>query len=167
MMQLQPMLCPRCGKPLNLEKHLHGGLWRCPQCSGVAANLTVLRRQLAEDVVRDFWRKAMDASEPSPHKCPSCSRALREFVARHEDQSLRLDLCRQCQMMWFDPGELEIFPRVKKVQPTDIDQQIALAQMRTSSMTDVGTNDQNADITYYVEVGLAVIMALLRLFLRH
>ena len=52
MMQLQPMMCPRCGKPLNLEKHLHGGLWRCPQCSGVAANLTVLRRQLEEDVVR-------------------------------------------------------------------------------------------------------------------
>jgi len=161
------MMCPRCGKPLNLEKHPDGGLWRCPQCSGVAANLTVLRRQLEEDVVRDFWRKAVDASEPSPHKCPSCSRALREFVAHHEDQSLRLDLCRQCQLMWFDPGELEVFPKVKKARPTDIDQQIALAQMRVGSEMQASTNNGGTDINFYVEVGLAVIMALLRLFLRH
>ncbi len=163
-MLLQPIMCPRCGKPLNLEKHLHGGLWRCPQCSGVAANLTVLRRQLDEEVVRDFWRKAIDASAASTNKCPSCSRPLREFVARHEDQSLRLDLCRQCQMMWFDPGELEVFPRAQRVQPTAIDEQVALAQIPAGAEMDASTNDEGTDIIYYVEVGVAVIMALLRLF---
>jgi Zn-finger nucleic acid-binding protein len=166
MMQLQPMLCPRCGKPLDLEKHAHGGLWRCPQCSGVAANLTVLRRQLEEDVVRDFWRKAADAGAPSERKCPSCSRPLREFVARHEDQSLRLDLCKQCQLMWFDPGELETFPKVQRVQPADVDRQIALAQMQTGAEMEASMNDEHTDITYYVEVGVAVIIALLRLFCR-
>lgn len=166
MTQLQPMLCPRCGKPLNLETHAHGGLWRCPQCSGVAANLAVLRRQLEEEVVRDFWRKAGQASMPSRRHCPSCSRTLREFVATHEQQSLRLDLCRPCQLMWFDRGELEVFPKATRVQPSDIDQQIALAQMRTGSMTNEGMLDEEANkVAYYVEVGVAVIMALLRLFL--
>lgn len=158
------MLCPRCGKPLNLEKDVRGGLWRCPQCSGVAANLTVLRRHLEEEVVRDFWRKAIDASAPSTHKCPSCLRAFREFVACHEEQSLRLDLCRQCQLMWFDPGEMEVFPKATKVQPTDIDRQIALAQIRTESEMGEGRDDRMDKVVDYVEVGLTVIMALLRLF---
>lgn len=164
MTQLQPMLCPRCGKPLRLEKDPHGALWRCPQCSGVAANLAVLRRHLEEDVARDFWRRASQASVPSGKHCPSCSKPLREFVAVHEKQSLRLDLCRPCQFMWFDPGELETFPESKKAQPSEIDQQLALAQIRTDSEMNEGRNDSMDKVAYYVEVGLTVIMALLRLF---
>jgi len=160
MMQLQPMLCPRCGKPLNLEKHLHGGLWRCPQCSGVAANLAVLRKHLEEEVARDFWRRALRASVPSKKACPSCSHPLGEFVAAHEQQSLRLDLCRRCQLMWFDRGELDVFPKAKKVQPSEIDQQIALAQMQAGPAMEEDANK----FAYYVEVGLTVILALLRLF---
>lgn len=165
MMQLQPMVCPRCGKPLALEKHLHGGLWRCPQCSGVAANLAVLRRHLEEEVARDFWRRARQASVPSARRCPSCSQALREFVARHDQQSLRLDLCRPCQLMWFDRGELEVFPESKKVQPSEIDQQVALAQIQAGPAIDQGLIDEEAGkFAYYVDVGLSVIPVLLRLF---
>ena len=166
MTQLQPMLCPRCGKPLRLEKDPHGALWRCPQCSGVAANLAVLRRHLEEDVARDFWRRASQASVPSGKHCPSCSKPLREFVAVHEKQSLRLDLCRPCQFMWFDPGELEVFPESKKPEPSEkatpseIDQQIALAKLQAE-----GAIEQDADkFAYYVDVGLNVLMLLLRLF---
>ena len=160
-MQLQPMVCPRCGKPLNLEKHIHGGLWRCPQCFGVAANLAVLRRHLEEEVARDFWRRAGRASVPSKRRCPSCSQPLREFVATHEQQSLRLDLCQPCQLMWFDRGELEVFPKPqRKEQPSEIDQQIAMAQLQLESQA-----EENASkLAYYVEVGLTVIIALLRLF---
>jgi Zn-finger nucleic acid-binding protein len=166
MTQLKPMLCPRCGKPLHLEKHLHGGLWRCPKCSGVAANLAVLRRHLEEEVARDFWRRAGQASVPSTRRCPSCSRTLREFVATHEQQSLRLDLCRPCQLMWFDPGELEAFPESKKPEssekatPSEIDQQIALAKIQAEGAMEEDVNK----FAYYVDVGLSVILVLLRLF---
>lgn len=168
MMKMQSMLCPRCGKPLALEKHRHGGLWRCAECSGVAANLTVLRRHLEENVVRDFWRKAVDASAPSGNKCPSCSRPFREFVARHEDRSLCLDLCRQCQLMWFDPGELEAFPESTKpepppkARPSEIDQQLVLSRIQAESAMDEGADK----LAIYVDVGLNVLMVLLRLFLR-
>jgi Zn-finger nucleic acid-binding protein len=165
-MKMQSMLCPRCGKPLTLEKHARGGLWQCAVCSGVAANLTVLRRHLEGDVVRDFWRKAVDASAPSGNKCPSCSRPFREFVARHEDRSLCLDLCRQCQLMWFDRGELEAFPRSTAPErpegpkPSEIGRQLALSRIEAE-----GAMHEDADkFAYYVEVGLNVIMVLLRLF---
>lgn len=160
MMDLQPMMCPRCGKPLDLEQHPQGGLWRCPQCRGVAANMAVLRRHLEEEVARDFWHKATQASSPSQRHCPSCSQPLREFVATHEQRSLHLDLCRPCQLMWFDRGELEVFPKSKTAQPSEIDQQLALAQLRTE-----GAIEQDMDsFAYYLEVGLDVILALLRLF---
>jgi Zn-finger nucleic acid-binding protein len=157
MMSLQPMLCPRCSKPLKLEKCIHGGLWRCPQCSGVAANLAVLRKHLEEEVVRDFWRRAGQASVPSKRNCPSCSKPLREFVAAHEKQSLRLDLCRPCQLMWFDRGELETFPESKKVQRSDIDQQIALAQIESER----AVNESKDKIGFYVQIGVDVLQALL------
>ncbi len=139
-------------------------------CSGVAANLTVLRKHLAEDVVRDFWRKAVDASTPSGNKCPSCSRPFREFVVRHEDRSLRLDLCRQCQLMWFDRGELEAFPesaapeppRPKRALPPEIEQEFALEKFRAEN----AMNEEADKFANYVDVGLNVLMVLLRLFLR-
>jgi Zn-finger nucleic acid-binding protein len=158
MMKLQPMMCPRCGKPLHLEKHPLGCLWRCTECSGVAANLAVLHRRLAETVVRDFWRRAGRAGVPSNRRCPSCSKPLREFVAVHEKQSLRLDLCRPCQLMWFDRGEMEVFPKSARPQPSEI---------ATPSGIEFGdsTTDENANkFAYYVEVGLQVILVLLRLF---
>jgi len=170
MINMQSMLCPRCGKPLALEKDPRGGMWRCAVCSGVAANLTVLRRHLEEDVVRDFWRKAVDASAPSGNKCPSCSRPFRKFVVRHEDRSLCLDLCWQCQLMWFDRGELEAFPestapeppRPERVTSSEIDRQLALWRIEGERAM-----AEDADkFAYYVDVGLNVILTLLRLFLR-
>lgn len=162
MMQLQPMLCPRCGKPLSLEKHPHGGLWRCVQCSGVAVNLAVLRRHLEEQVARDFWLRAGKASVPSQKRCPSCSKPLREFVAVHEKQSLLLDLCRPCQLMWFDPGELETLPESKPAAPSAIDQQIALSKIQA----EVATNAETDRTANYIEIGVNVVVLLLRLFLR-
>jgi Zn-finger nucleic acid-binding protein len=170
MIDIHSMQCPRCGKPLTLEKDPRGGMWRCAVCSGVAANLTVLRRHLEADVVRDFWRKAVDASTPSGNKCPSCSRPFREFVVRHEDRSLRLDLCRQCQLMWFDRGELETFPEStapepphpERPTPSEIDWQLALLRLKAK-----GAMNEDVDrFANYVDVGLNVLMVLLRLFLR-
>jgi Zn-finger nucleic acid-binding protein len=167
MMKLQPMMCPRCKKPLSLEKHPLGGLWRCTECSGVAANLAVLHRHLEEDVARDFWRRASQASVPSKRHCPSCSKPLREFVATHEQQSLRLDLCRPCQLMWFDRGEMEVFPKSRKPQSSEnaTPSEIALPRIHTEPRFGDFMMDENVgQFAYYVEVGLTVILALLRLF---
>ena len=98
---------------------------------------------------------------PSRRHCPSCSQPLREFVATHEKQSLRLDLCRPCQLMWFDRGELEVFPKAKTVRPSEIDEQIALAQIQAASPIGEPLNPLPA----YVEIGIDVLTLLLRLFL--
>jgi hypothetical protein len=67
--------------------------------------------------------------------------------------------------MWFDPGELEVFPESKKVTPSEIDRQITLAQIQTGSVMGEGMIDEEMNkFAYYVDVGLQVILVLLRLF---
>ena len=160
-MELQPILCPQCNKPLRLEKHHRGGLWRCPQCAGVAANLAVLRRHLEEDIVNDFWRRSLRASVPTAKNCPSCSHPLREFVAGHEGQWLRLDVCRRCQLIWFDAGELGTFRKSKKQEPSQVDQRVVLARIQAQAQTQQDTEK----LAYYVGLSANVLALLLRLFL--
>ena len=96
-----------------------GAFWKCATCSGMAANLAVLRKSLGAETVRQFWLKATKESTPSIRKCPSCAQRLREFATDLNAQRIRLDLCRGCQFMWFDRNELEAFPKAEKSSGRD------------------------------------------------
>ncbi|MBQ9501074.1 MAG: rhomboid family intramembrane serine protease [Lentisphaeria bacterium] len=83
-------------------------LFRCPECSGSFLTLSALRglsgsRQFANAV----WRNAQSA--PHGHVlCPECGRAMRQVVLNAEKTPvIELDVCMRCQMVWFDPKELE------------------------------------------------------------
>jgi Zn-finger nucleic acid-binding protein len=96
-----------------------GAFWRCATCSGMAANIAVLRKSLGAETVRQFWLKATTESMPSIRKCPSCAQMLREFAADLDAQRIHLDLCKGCQLMWFDRNELEAFPKAEKSSGRD------------------------------------------------
>ena len=68
-------------------------------------------------IVREFWLKATNESQLSERKCPSCMQKLKEFTVGEYNRQVRLDLCRMCQLIWFDRNELEMFPDVKKERP--------------------------------------------------
>ena len=103
------MKCPECQIDLQMDKSLKGVLWQCTQCSGVAANLAVLRKLLGPDVALNFWREAM-SSTPANRPCPSCHQTLHAFKCDVDHNAIELDLCKRCQILWFDKGELEAFP---------------------------------------------------------
>jgi len=95
------------------------------------ANLAVLRQYLRNDVVRGFWRKAIAASATTDKKCPSCRQSLRAFTTQRNGQNINLDVCRHCQLVWFDKGELDAFPKTKIEQlPPDVRRRLALQKVQ-------------------------------------
>jgi Zn-finger nucleic acid-binding protein len=117
-MGMNDLMCPACQVPLSRAVTPEGALWRCETCSGLAANLAV--------------------SVPSSRKCPSCAQRLSEFTECVNDRRIRLDLCRSCQLMWFDKNELEAFPRGEKVERPDAQLDYAPAAMGLDMQADSG-----------------------------
>jgi len=83
----------------------------------VAVNVAVLRKCLSVKIVREFWLKATNESEPSNRKCPSCEQVLKAFTVGQYNRKVQLDLCKQCQLIWFDRNELQMFPEAEDVRP--------------------------------------------------
>ncbi|OHB62479.1 MAG: hypothetical protein A2167_03320 [Planctomycetes bacterium RBG_13_46_10] len=77
------------------------------------ANIAVLRKYLGNSVVKSFWQKATAESTTAETKCPSCRHSLRSFEIHKDEQTITLDICRRCHLLWFDKGELDAFPKVK------------------------------------------------------
>ena len=111
------LTCPKCETVLKQTMTEKGMLWLCETCAGLAVNVAVLRKCLDTKIVREFWLKATNESQLSERKCPSCMQKLKEFTVGEYNRQVRLDLCRMCQLIWFDRNELEMFPDVKKERP--------------------------------------------------
>ena len=136
-------------------------LWKCEVCSGVAANLAVLRKYLQDDTVRRLWLEAITASTLSNRKCPSCSQMLKEFTVSRDNHRIHLDLCRTCQLIWFDKNEIEAFPRVEKLHSPDIDENLALAKIRLEAELE---SDQSSAENIIAQ-GIDILFLIIRLFL--
>jgi Zn-finger nucleic acid-binding protein len=107
------LICPICEVSLSPIHVQHGNIWQCPTCNGVMANIAVLRRYLGGSLVQSFWRKAIAGSAPAERKCPSCRQSLSAFEIQKDGQTIVLDICRRCHLLWFDKGELDAFPKAK------------------------------------------------------
>ena len=106
-----------------------GALWRCETCAGAAANVAVLRKYLCAEIVREFWLKATNEGVPSNSKCPSCAQMLKEFTAGEYNRAARLDLCKACQLIWFDRNELEMFLGAEKERHREIRRDVPIPRV--------------------------------------
>lgn len=108
--------CPRCQIPLHTHAVAGAVHYACEQCGGRAANLALLRRILTKDCANKLWNTVRDASPADHHgilRCPSCSHRMHPAtVATDAGEELQLDVCRVCQIVWLDAGELERLPQV-------------------------------------------------------
>lgn len=98
-----PLSCATCSAELDRVEVDHGVMWICRQCGGRAAGAALLRRSLAADYVSELWIGAVHRDVPGSHTCPSCSARMIHAPAR----SLNLDICKACQLVWFDPEEFD------------------------------------------------------------
>ena len=103
--------CPRCRTGLARATYAHGAFWACPSCRGRAVALSTLRKAVPAAFVDALWHAAREG-RPSPghRRCPICTRPTVEVVPPLRGSVLRLDVCRGCSFVWFDPDEHEALP---------------------------------------------------------
>ena len=156
------MICPKCKTSLSPTRVAEGLLWKCETCSGVAANMAVLRKYLKSDAVKELWRTAVVESTPSDRRCPSCGQTLREFAASRDKRRISLDLCKTCQMMWFDKNELEAFPRAEKLHRPDMNENLALAKIGLEAELE----SEQRSAANIIAQGMDILFIIIRLFLK-
>jgi Zn-finger nucleic acid-binding protein len=102
----EAMTCPRCAQRLQRVARRPFTVWSCRACDGCAATVATLRQGIRHDVIRQAWQHAIGAQRNGTLRCPGC-RVLMDAVATDGPE---IDLCRTCQLMWFDAHELAELP---------------------------------------------------------
>ena len=115
--------CPRCTTRLAKTKTDKGFIFRCRNCDGRSAALSILRRELGREYVNKMWRNAMEGVSQPGAKCPACRKPMAEVPLTVPRENLRLDLCTRCQLVWFDAGEFQQVPA--KAPSTKADTQLS------------------------------------------
>lgn len=100
--------CPDCSTPLERRADDEGVFWRCPRCGGRAVGLGPLKTACDVTLVARLWAAA-HGSVPDGRPCPGCGDPMRKVTIPNA-QLPTVDVCRVCQLVWFDPNEYEAFP---------------------------------------------------------
>jgi Zn-finger nucleic acid-binding protein len=123
--------------------------------------VAVLRKYLKDDTVRKLWLEAVTASTLSNRKCPCCVKMLKEFTVSRDNRRIHLDLCRTCQLMWFDRDELEAFPRVKKLHRPNVDENLAIAKIGLEAELE----NERSSAENIIAQGMDILFLVIRLLL--
>jgi Zn-finger nucleic acid-binding protein len=149
--------CPHCRSELELDTTGRLDAWICPQGHGVGLTLSEAHERAQEDELSRLWEGAKTA-EPGQHACPMCDRPMAsvsigvdadEARAGHGDtpDTLRvtLDVCRDDQFIWFDPGELDELPEDLPDPKPSAEEVAQLARIRKAydSELDVAYEDDS------------------------
>jgi Zn-finger nucleic acid-binding protein len=76
--------------------------WRCPGCTAVAVNASVLKETLGEGVFNPLWQ-TLRAGAESGVGCPECGISMNHTYL----DDVHLEGCAICTLVWFDAGEWE------------------------------------------------------------
>ena len=86
----------------------------CPTCGGCSIGMAVVRKWFAADAINRLWQAAMNRRGGTGKPCPSCNAYMIEVVCEDDPQKTRIDVCRPCMLMWFDPDEQMHVPRQER-----------------------------------------------------
>ncbi len=107
------MNCPTCDVPLDRVKYENVSVSQCPQCKGYLVNRNrVILSKTTQDVSSETLQAEVTTqSHPDAQaniRCPKCrGRTMsKERVPVEKDNEFFLDVCRDCNVAWFDGGEL-------------------------------------------------------------
>lgn len=103
------MICPRCKQTLEKRLSPKGSFFECPACRGRAINWSVTRSRIQKEAANRIWQKAREGG-PSAAACPACGYSMRLVALGDANDSLELDVCMRCLLVWFDREELERLP---------------------------------------------------------
>jgi len=105
------MKCPCCNVELDQEFYQKTIVYRCPACSGRVMTVSGLRSICADKtLVNRLWSTAQSGNWHAGTVCPECNTPMRRLTLPVSRLTLELDVCCACQLVWFDPSELEQIP---------------------------------------------------------
>lgn len=99
--------CPKCKAVLTPTQYESGRIYFCNQCSGVWIDGTELYNilggtpDLPEVIIKE------------EKECPKCG-SISFYPIKYPGTETMIDLCENCNGIWFDPGELRIIKDVMK-----------------------------------------------------
>ncbi len=111
------LICPNCDKPLKKGRRPHGFIWGCQRCGGRAAPLALLRRSIDKNAIDRMWQRVVAIDGVEGKACPICTKRMVQFQLKVVDVDWKLDLCKPCQLFWFDEGEYDDLPGVPPPAP--------------------------------------------------
>lgn len=104
--------CPTCNVSLQAQKLGDIRLWKCGSCSGFAISLPIVRKGLNSKTFKQIWQKISSGDTETGRPCPGCKKPLSVVGADGEGGVLMIDVCRTCQILWFDDNEYSELPKV-------------------------------------------------------
>lgn len=105
--------CPGCDLRQVRTPVGKGVLWVCPRCGGRVGTIGLLRKILDRPILERYWwsaRRRKPVGRPG-RPCPSCHLPMREIDGPPGTGLPALDICKYCQLFWFDPGEFRRLPK--------------------------------------------------------
>jgi len=99
--------CPGCAGRLSRRATDKGAVYACATCGGRAVAMGVLRRTTSQGFLRDLWQQAAGAPRLPGRPCPHCHRPMAAVTPPDTRPPVVLDVCRSCQIVWFDRKEYE------------------------------------------------------------
>jgi Zn-finger nucleic acid-binding protein len=115
--------CPQCRAELKLVANGQLDFWSCPQGHGLGFTLSEAYGRVEDDEISKIWHGS-EKAPPGGRTCPMCDRPMVTVTVGVDDDEaaegepddhpdelqVSLDVCREDQFLWFDPGELDELP---------------------------------------------------------
>ena len=101
------MECPHCKTELAVIKKASGQYWECRECKGRLVSVAVLRRLVDQEHVDWIWAYGREGIGEQKRPCPKCKRLMFEISSSPDPKAPKLDVCRYCTFIWFDPEEFD------------------------------------------------------------
>ena len=112
--------CPTCNVPLQPQKLDNVLLWSCPSCNGLVISIPTVRKGMEPGEFRRIWQQLYSDDVETGRPCPGCKNPLSVLKADGQDGQILIDICRSCQVLWFDEEEFSGLPRAEpEVEPDD------------------------------------------------
>jgi len=105
--------CPTCDVSLQSQKLGAVLLWKCASCSGLVVSLPTVRKGLKPEEFKKIWQQLYSGKTETGRPCPGCKNPLTVVKADGQNDEILIDVCRSCQVLWFDDKEFSALPKAE------------------------------------------------------
>lgn len=112
------MNCPACEIAQKEVPFRGTRIQVCPNCGSRSLTTRSLAHLLGDADLDTFWKAALKAVvSGNGRSCPNCRKKMKLMATLDASRSrLELDICFDCNVIWFDPGEIERLRLAKNPQ---------------------------------------------------